>query len=384
MKKLIAGVLIALNVVTIASAEKLNLTPHEKETFLWVLRTLEQVQPLLEKGAIPIQSQVISYDMHKSNFETAFKEFEQLNPETIKKLHAFTFEIEGQEKTTFKEFLKKTDTIIKKNEEIKRKAAAEKELEYLLNAIDRVQPLSETYGGWKSWNYNKLRFEQAWREFQDKVDPDVMEKLHSAPLTWKGQQSTLQELIARTKGTIQQTENLLAEKQRKAEQKEREQRLAQQHKEEEKLRKAEARNKQLAEQRRKAEERRRKEYLRREAVAKNMGYSLGLYSGITDFAKDLAEDWISSKEAQEYIILPTGYNDDYKVQNLTSDYVFYARLTRNYELQQIAVLRQKNKIYLSETPLPDCGYRYVGVDDFVNALGAHNQLLIFAAVPNFE
>jgi hypothetical protein len=139
-----------------------------------------------------------------------------------------------------------------------------------------------------------------------------------------------------------------------------------------KLAEAEAERKQKAEKQRKM-------YEAMDNHAKDLGFSGGATFGISALVDELNNEILTQSEAKKLLIHPVSW-DRYKVQNIEDRYVFYMD-TSGDEFLQIAIVRDKNKVYSTGSELPtESTYNLVGFGDFTTVQGAAVQLPIFKRI----
>ena len=112
--------------------------------------------------------------------------------------------------------------------------------------------------------------------------------------------------------------------------------------------------------------------------AKNLGYSNGMtYGIISTISKVISGTW-SKNNAAKYLITINGY-DDFRVKNVIDDYVIFSTF-RNYDLIQIAVIKEVGEDYITNSILKGKYFAVVGTQTFTNTLGQNMEVLVFKKI----
>lgn len=112
--------------------------------------------------------------------------------------------------------------------------------------------------------------------------------------------------------------------------------------------------------------------------AKNLGYKNGMTYGIkSTISKVISGAW-SRNNAANYLIA-RNIHDDFRVKNIIDDYVIFGAF-KNYDLIQIAVVKDEGEDYITSSILNGKYFAVVGKQTFTTTFGQNMEVLVFKKV----
>jgi hypothetical protein len=137
----------------------------------------------------------------------------------------------------------------------------------------------------------------------------------------------------------------------------------------------------------KKEEERRARYAEQQALyeaeMKEFANKNGLddiFFGLEYFYQRVVNGSLDLKEAKSLLIIPTSGDGDFKFTTFVDKYAIYGYVNSDFQFKQVAVIREKKRLYIKDSSLPDGYYALVKAEEFTTVLGAREQVLVFKRV----
>ena len=112
--------------------------------------------------------------------------------------------------------------------------------------------------------------------------------------------------------------------------------------------------------------------------AKSLGYDGGISDGIISMVGKITSGKSNLQSAAKLLIRKTS-NDNFKVGNIIDKYVIFQTF-RNYDLVQIAVVKEPNEIYIDQSILKGKYFAIIGREQFTKVFGGNSEILVLKKI----
>ena len=112
--------------------------------------------------------------------------------------------------------------------------------------------------------------------------------------------------------------------------------------------------------------------------AKSLGYDNGISDGIISMVGKITSGKSNLQSATKLLIRKTS-NDNFKVSNIIDEYVIFQTF-RNYDLVQIAVIKEPNEIYIDQSILKGKYFAIIGRQQFTKVFGGNSEILVLKRI----
>ena len=112
--------------------------------------------------------------------------------------------------------------------------------------------------------------------------------------------------------------------------------------------------------------------------AKSLGYDGGISDGIISMVGKITSGKSNLQSAAKLLIRKTS-NDNFKVSNIIDEYVIFQTF-RNYDLVQIAVIKEPNEIYIDQSILKGKYFAIIGRQQFTKVFGGNSEILVLKRI----
>ena len=117
---------------------------------------------------------------------------------------------------------------------------------------------------------------------------------------------------------------------------------------------------------------------KRDDWAKSLGYGGGISEGIISTIRKITSGKLSFEEAGQYLIKKSP-GDTFKVGNIIENYVIFQTF-RNYDLVQIAVIKDSSETYIDGSILRGKHFAIIGRQQFTKILGGNTEILVLKRI----
>jgi len=107
-------------------------------------------------------------------------------------------------------------------------------------------------------------------------------------------------------------------------------------------------------------------------------YYLWKSNGIISTVGKIISGRFNLKDAEKFLIRKTS-NDNFKVSNIIDKYVIFQTF-RNYDLIQIAVLKDPDEIYIDQSILKGKYFAIIGMQQFTKVFGGNSEILVLKRI----
>ena len=135
---------------------------------------------------------------------------------------------------------------------------------------------------------------------------------------------------------------------------------------------ADLRREKIAQQHRELERQKKNDY------AKSLGYDGGMSDGILSMVEKITSGRSSLQNAGRFLINKTP-NDNFKVGNIIDDYVIF-QVFRNYDLTQIALVKESSETYIDKSVLKGKYFAVIGRQQFTKVFGGNLEILVLKRI----